>query len=521
MLKKKLGKIEIVCIFIVIVQCAVIIFWGMQKEGLFTDEVFSYEGAKKLGLGMQYWSYEEDFYGSYHTKAEFIERMTIEKEDLLVCQPEELKEALISRDFYYTILNLAHSFYPGHFTIWTGIFLNIPFFILLQFILYKIVYCILSDRIASIIVMGIYGFSTGAISLVLYPRCYMILTTFLLLTFYIYLLYMEQKTFWKRTIYLLLGLFIGFNCYKLHQFGMTMFAMLLFSIVLYLLLFRQVDSLKWIIIEYGALGLGGLSVVFSLIRRYASGTVSNLFQDHLSRMSREEFKILVDENAEIVGKHLFWNVPCMILVCICLLIMILYKKGMWRDNKKLWVIFIPFFTVLLHYSMLIMGGARGWRYTAQTYVFIIIFLMVPVLGLYRDNRKVIVGIIISFIFITSLEYISCNISELYIGQKAEEDFLEAQYGDCDGIMIIADYAGENYHYKAAELWPDDSKVLTVRLSEFQDGNVEIPEDDKLLVWLTIDYDYNEIIQEFIDKTAYEHADIVLTTDWLRVYECIK
>lgn len=519
MLNKKLGETKIVCILVVILQCMVIIFWGTQKEGLFTDEVFSYEGAKKLGLGMQYWSYEEGFYSSYHTKAEFMERITVEKEDLLIYQPEELKEAFASRDLYYTILNLAHSFYPGHFTIWTGILLNLPFFIFLQFILYKTVYYILSDRVAAVTVMSIYGFSAGAISLVLYPRCYMMLTTFLLLAFYIYLLYMEQKTFWNRMIYLLLGLVVGFISYKLHQFGMTMFAMMLLSVIIYMLVSKKFESLKWMIAEYGILGVVGFPFVASLVRRYLSGGMSNLFQTHLKQMKKAEVKLLIHENADIIGKHLFWNVLCMIIVCTCILIMILYKKGAWRDNKKLWIVGIPFVVVLLHYNMLIMGGARGWRYTAQTYVFIIIFLLVPVLGLYRDNRKAIIGVAVCFTVITGLEYLNGNISELYIGQKTEEEFLEIQYGDCDGLMIIGDYAGENYHYKAAELWPDESKVLTVRLSEFEAGNVEIPEDDRLLVWLTIDYDYDEIIEQFIDKTAYERADRILTTDWLRIYEC--
>lgn len=524
MIKKFRGRFNrevVVLVLLILIQCMVIGAWGIKKEYYFTDELFSYEGAKKLGAGMQYWSLEEGFYGSYHTKAEFLERFTVEKEDLLIHHGETFFDGLVNKDLYYILLNLIHSFYPGHFTKWTGISLNLLFFIFMQMLLYKTVCLLSSDSLTALVTVAIYGFSAGSISQVLYARCYMLLTLLLLFSFYIYLLYMRQNTFFKRTLCLAVGLLAGGICYKLHQFGMTMYAMLVFAFIVYMLVSKQYESLKWLLIEYGTLVVGCFAFVRNQILKYASGSVLELFNSNIEHLTWQKFRSLLWTYIEIVAKHLFGNVLCMAMVSILILLLIFNRRNHWKECKQRGIFSVPLIVVFLHYIMLIVGGAMGWRYAEQTYVFIILFMVPPVLILYRNSKRVVIGAVGCFAIMTCIEYWNCNISELNIGYKEKEAYLEELYGNCDGIMIIGDYAGENYHYEAAGLWPDKSKVLTVRLRDFREGKIEDPQDDKILVWLTIDYDAQEVIQEFLDRTSYEKEQLVLTTDCLRVYECTK
>ena len=73
----------IFCIFLLI-QCLIIAAWGTQKERMHVDEMFTMEGAKQNGMSMRYWDLAEDFYGTEHTKEEFIERITVNRDDLIV-----------------------------------------------------------------------------------------------------------------------------------------------------------------------------------------------------------------------------------------------------------------------------------------------------------------------------------------------------------------------------------------------------------------------------------------------------
>ena len=51
----------------------------------------------------------------------------------------------------------------------------------------------------------------------------------------------------------------------------------------------------------------------------------------------------------------------------------------------------------------------------------------------------------------------------------------------------------------------------------------IPQDqeEEILLWMTIDYDNEEVMKLFIEKTSFTKWESIYTTDSLRVYLCGK
>ena len=82
--------------------------------------------------------------------------------------------------------------------------------------------------------------------------------------------------------------------------------------------------------------------------------------------------------------------------------------------------------------------------------------------------------------------------------------------------------GEVYLYEAAALWPEESNVLVLQHHMIMEkGLFECRDDDRILLWLTADFDREESISLFKECTDYRNFELVLNTDHVWVYECWK
>lgn len=535
-----MGKMKnsgIFCI-IIIVQCLVVLMWGSQKVRLNVDEMFTMEGAKKGGKSVQYWDLSENFYGSEHTNYEFLEHMTVNSDDILWNQGgKAVLTAFSERDFYYVIINLASIIYPGHVPWVVGVGLNLLFFVIAQGILYLIAKELLNESYA-MWTIAVYGFSAGAVSTVLYVRCYMLLTLYTLLLIYLYMKLMKTEKVSYKFLYLLgLGL-LAFLCYQIHEFGTVLFAVITCLFVGYMLLQRDKKTLICLFLGYGIPFLLLHSLIIYKLKLFFVAGVAPLFYSIAGKMTFQGITSNLKSMALILSEHLFVNIWIMILlmmiiVVACIRMLLLRRKQSRRveqlvlTDRLLGV--VPVLICSLYYMVLLVGGAVAWKYFSPGYPLIILSVIIMVSFVFSTGAKrvsfickIAAGIVSVGCII--LSYNAEHISELYPEEREIRNILEEKYRGVNGIMVHHDTIGdgENWLYEAASLWPQDSNVLVIQNKVLREKELCYNRsDEKILLWLTIDYNMEEALELFKVCTDYTSIDLILNTDHLWIYECKK
>ena len=159
--KKKAIKYLIIIILILI---GIRVYFGYQKEDFFMDETFSYTLMNmKEGAGM------------VQTAPEF-NNTWISGDKIYYNQTQDVHPPL-----YYFLLHTASILSFGNFTKWTGIVLNIIIFIGICGVLYIIGKKIFKSTIWSLVLVAIYGVSTGGVFSTIFIRMYELLIFFVLL----------------------------------------------------------------------------------------------------------------------------------------------------------------------------------------------------------------------------------------------------------------------------------------------------------------------------------------------------
>ena len=514
-------------LLLIFIQCILIVYWGNQKNIGFVDEYFTLEGAAQGGAGMQYWDTHGEFYGLEHSHAEFNEFLTTHEEDLLINHGvSKIFNALVNCDFYYTCMNLAFSMFPGVLTKWTGIILNLLLFVGAQGLLYKISE-VLSDRNTALLITGIYGFSAGAISTGTYIRCYMMLTLYALLVFAVQMYYARGSTYVQRILSILANLLLLVIGYKIHQFGVILYGLIIFFSMLNLLIKREKARFLWMIMGYLIPVIIAFPVVIGKAKSFVSGNVGEVFKNSLLNMNTETFILSLKSNTGFIINHLFSNIGIFFILCVLLLLI-------WKQNKEKkafsklnindfeWLVWG---TIIICYLLiLVLGGAEAWRYVSPIYPFIVMFLVLyfrkinGIINVNDFNTLLFVGI---FVVCSLTSWNDEHISDLYLDKDELQYQVNEEYEDVNGIMIHHGLS-QNWLYEAASYWPEGSNVLVTTEAGLYDGSFDYArDDDRILLWLSIDYNNEEIIDLFKACTDYQKIRLAFTTDSLRVYECNK
>lgn len=524
----KKANIRVFCLFL-IVQCFVIIAWGTQKERMHVDEMFTMEGIKQNGASMRYWDLAEDFYGTEHTKEEFMERMTVNYDDLIAKKGMGLiVDSLLHGEFYYTLINLSSSICPGRIPWSTCVGFNLVCFLITQLILYLIAEEDFGDTCA-LFATAIYGFSAGAISTVLYARCYMMLAMYAVLLIYVFHRFVKIDKVWQRIVCIISSAAIAFCAYRTHQFGTILFIMITGLSVLYMLVKKKWNALVWLGAGYGIPCLLCFPIIWSRLRGFFTGGVAPAFYENVKKTPLSWRISYMNELIHTVADHILGNIWIALLVVLGI-IYYLVRIKIWRKDSVMRnkiVIFGLVMIVAAYYLVMIFGGAIGWRYFSPVYPIIALLLGVVASLFYTDDR-ISVGarrtLLIMMICIPLISYGSHHVSEMYTGQEACKEELETKYHGVNGIMVHHDFQGigENWLYEAATLWPQESNVWVIQNKMLYENELCYNRtDSKILLWLTVDYDNGEAISRFRELTDYTDIELVMSTDSLRIYECNK
>ena len=158
------------------VQVLVIVYFGDKKAGFHEDEYYSYYSTNRTA-------------GLYQPDREWMDRDTFRNE-FVVLEGERFNYGMVSLvqswdvhpPFFYFLLHTACSLFPGMFSKWLGIGINIVAFCINFGLLTWLTYMVTGkNRALAFLVAAVHGFNAVIISGVMFIRMYEWLTVFVLL----------------------------------------------------------------------------------------------------------------------------------------------------------------------------------------------------------------------------------------------------------------------------------------------------------------------------------------------------
>lgn len=161
---------------ILMLQVVTLLYFGSKKEGFHEDEYYSFYSTNRTA-------------GLFEPDREWVESESFFKE-FVVLEGEGFNYGLVATvqswdvhpPLFYFILHTACSFFPGVFSKWLGIGINMIAFIINAVLLCRLSYMAAGkNRLLALAVTAIYGFSAAAVSGVMFIRMYEWLTVFVLL----------------------------------------------------------------------------------------------------------------------------------------------------------------------------------------------------------------------------------------------------------------------------------------------------------------------------------------------------
>lgn len=183
MINKEKKQYFYVIILVLCLQVLVLIYFGVQKQNFHMDEWFSYYSSNDDSFYLDWQDYQ------WNSCSIMVEKCVVNTgEGLQYQNVYEMESMDVHPPLYYYFLHTVCSFFPGTFTKWTGLGLNIFFFVVSVWLIGKIVWILSNGSWKLLLTIIIfYGFNPAIISGVMFIRMYMLLTVFILLFVYIHM----------------------------------------------------------------------------------------------------------------------------------------------------------------------------------------------------------------------------------------------------------------------------------------------------------------------------------------------
>lgn len=162
--------ILLILVIITILQISIRIYIGNEKTYFHIDEAYSYGLMNYERLNI---TDNPDFSNNWHTKQYYLDYLEVNQEEKNNWLPVyENQKNDVHPPLYYFFLRMTTNFTIDNFTKWTGITLNIIFFVLSNFFIYQISKKIFKNPIYGILACIINGFSLISLNSSSYIRMY-------------------------------------------------------------------------------------------------------------------------------------------------------------------------------------------------------------------------------------------------------------------------------------------------------------------------------------------------------------
>lgn len=168
-----------------VLLCAIYIHFGHTKIGYDGDEVFSYMSSNSevnykeiTALQDNTWYPSEYFHEALSVKEGYQFHYEI---------PVKNQATDVHPPFYYILLHTICSFFPGRFSMWYGMALNIILTLLSLCVLFLLLHFFMGGSFLPLTICFLFGMTYGVINNVLFIRMYVLLMLLMTLQYYFHL----------------------------------------------------------------------------------------------------------------------------------------------------------------------------------------------------------------------------------------------------------------------------------------------------------------------------------------------
>lgn len=374
--KKKKFMIGAAFLILLVLQFLVLLYFGTRKSGFHEDEFYSYYSTNKTA-------------GLFVNDRTWLDRESY-RNDFVVLEGEEFRYDVVKMmqswdvhpPLYYYILHTVCSLFPGIFSKWLGISVNliafVPGFLLLAYLVYQSVVADDSEEsrkkgiMLSFLTCLAWGFCAAVVSGVMFIRMYQWLTLFVLLCACLHIRAVRKNEFGLRFLIPLgITVFLGF----LTQYYYIIFHFFMGVGFCFLLLKeKRIRTL----LAYGfscALGLLSAIVYYPsclshIFRGYRGTEAVSEFSNAGNTLDRLKFFV------SLFDKYVVNGTLAVIILLICLLWITVFYREKRKPEKGIGLLLFTcagyFFTISK--TALLLGETSN-RYQLPVYGILVFLLL--------------------------------------------------------------------------------------------------------------------------------------------------
>lgn len=197
-------------ILVILMILAVFLGFSYQKSGMFIDEIYTY------GLSNGYYTpflidvEKGNVIDTVLTRNDFYEYVAVGEQERFAFESVYYNQTIdVHPPLYYYLIHGVSSLFPGVFSKWIGLSLNLLLFAVTLLFLYLIPLRLKHDRTVAVMTVILYGLSTMGMSTALMIRMYILLTLLTVALVYLIICYAQTS----RPVYAVasgLCIFLGF-----------------------------------------------------------------------------------------------------------------------------------------------------------------------------------------------------------------------------------------------------------------------------------------------------------------------
>lgn len=531
-MKKKFdeNQFKIVFVILLLLQILYMLYWGHVKSGFYVDEFFTYDNAHYMSASTpkRVKLYDADYmeYNKWFDLSELKATLTVDKDNSLLNDGLAYNVKAFMKKPYMALLNYVETvFFEGELNKWSGISMNILFFVIGQLFLYLLTKKITGSEAASMLAMAVFGFSGIAISMVAFVRFYMLVNMWMIIFLYLHSLMWTENNLRKNILYEVLAIIMLYLAFKNSPLAMIEGAavIVIFSValfvrkrkhqflvyalpifmggILYVVLFTDYMQL---ILNTNNVASGSMGVATaSLVNNFLSLTPANFVSRSIT---------LINFINDYLFAHVFVLAVFAFFTCFAVLRKIVYKEKAGENKSFAYVILIG--TAIAFFIASVCLKLGEIRYNSFLYPVISVVIVAIATDAIKTKRNRMLVILILALAVCGEIYFTAVIPRVQNSYPEDRMAVEAVKENKGIDNLVVDYkADDRVMYECLVYGDDRTKVMFVRIDEcdFQDA------PDTMLVWQSVNWSA-EIVGE-LENAGYTTIEQIAQTHESMVFLC--
>lgn len=445
---------KVILLIIMLTQLICASYVASRKQEFHIDEMYSYILSNSYHADKI--SSDDSMWGRWADSDDLTDYITVQNDERFAFDKVYSNNTTDAHPpLYYWLLHSACSFFPGAYSKWTGLGLNLLLYLVTIAILHQISELITDDKRLAYLPVILYGFSPIALETLTFIRMYMLITMFAVLLLYVHLRMFSYGYSIKKLLAAWVIIYLG---------SMTHYYFVVFSFwcaVVFIL--QNVKSINRALVAYGTGCLASVALfIFSYpyVIAQATGTSTNNVGREI-RKNLFNWSLWVDESQILLKNQIdalsYSNVLSIILAitaaCLTLYVFVYFvlhlRSGQDEQGSELifgnnyvrrFIQWTGIVYVLTFMSITFIGGEyvflRYIYYIGPSLYIMIAYLISCYCRIRPGYTATIVTVIVLFA-VSNAVYGVINDSSPYLLRDAYADDIRLSEYDEDPLIVIS------------------------------------------------------------------------------------